>query len=126
MNGAMLVFLGRPAETRSSRRIWIRVFAFLLAIAPVAVVTAASAGLHVSQNGRAFSVKEIRVAVGDVVHFDNDDEFIHQIYVKSAEFGFDSDESEPGNTIDVKFTKAGTFEVRCHIHPKMGLIVTVK
>jgi len=26
----------------------------------------------------------------------------------------------------VMFTKRGTFEVHCHIHPKMGLVVTVK
>jgi plastocyanin len=81
---------------------------------------------RISQKSRAFSAKEISVAVGDTVQFGNDDEFIHQVYVESKSFNFDTAESSPGDTIDIKFTVAGTFEVHCHIHPKMGLAVTVK
>ena len=58
--------------------------------------------------------------------FGNDDDFIHQIYVKSDNFNVDTAESYPGNSMPVVFTKRGTFEVHCHIHPKMGLVVTVK
>jgi plastocyanin len=86
----------------------------------------AAAGYHVSQRDRAFNLKEITVALGDVVHFDNNDDFIHQIYIDSPDFTFDSEESYPGNSIDVTFTKRGTFFVHCHIHPKMSLEVTVK
>lgn len=35
-------------------------------------------------------------------------------------------ESDPGNAIDVEFTASGTFDVFCHIHPKMNLHVTVQ
>jgi plastocyanin len=66
------------------------------------------------------------VAKGDVVQFANDDEFIHQVYVKSDVFNVDTEESSPGTTISVPFTAQGTFEVLCHIHPKMRLVVTVK
>ena len=85
----------------------------------------AATGYHVSQRDRAFSLKAITVAVGDIIHFDNNDDFIHQIYIESPDFNFDSKESYPGNSIDVTFTKRGTFVVLCHIHPKMSLEVTV-
>lgn len=92
----------------------------------VATLAAARELHQVSQKGRAFNMKDLAVATGDTVQFLNDDEFIHQIFIKSRAFTFDSAESEPGQKIDVEFTAAGTYEVRCHIHPKMLLLVTVK
>jgi plastocyanin len=95
----------------------------LLALGEVAI---AAQSFRVSQKGRAFNLKEITIALGDTVLFGNDDDFIHQIYVKSDNFNVDTAESYPGNSMPVVFTKRGTFEVHCHIHPKMGLVVTVK
>jgi plastocyanin len=114
------------ALARLSGRRLLVVFAVLFVLGQLGVIALAGDSIRISQKGRAFNLKEITVEHGDVVHFGNDDEFIHQIYVKSSDFNFDSDESEPGNTIDVKFAKPGVFEVHCHIHPKMGLVVTVK
>ena len=95
----------------------------LLALGEIAI---AAQSFRVSQKGRTFNLKEITIALGDTVLFGNDDDFIHQIYVKSDTFNIDTAESYPGNTLPVTFTKRGTFEVHCHIHPKMGLVVTVK
>jgi plastocyanin len=95
----------------------------LVALAEVAI---AAQSFRISQKARAFNLKEIAIALGDTVLFGNDDDFIHQIYVKSDSFNIDTAESYPGNTLPVTFTKRGTFEVHCHIHPKMGLVVTVK
>lgn len=81
---------------------------------------------RISQKNRAFSLNAVTIAKGDVLQFSNDDEFIHQIYVKSDNFNVDTDESPPGTVISIPFTASGTFEVHCHIHPKMQLIVTVK
>src|SRR5437588_12311426 len=89
-------------------------------------VVVADASVRISQEGRAFNPKVMTVAIGDTVLFGNEDDFIHQIYVKSDSFNVDTAESYPGNTLPVMFTKRGTFEVHCHIHPKMGLVVTVK
>ncbi|MGH6869518.1 MAG: cupredoxin domain-containing protein [Methylocella sp.] len=86
----------------------------------------ASESHRISQQGRAFDKKEITIDAGDVVDFTNDDEFIHQIYVQSPAMSFDSAESYPGNTIELKFPTRGTFEVHCHIHPKMRLVVNVR
>ena len=38
---------------------------------------------------------------------------------------FDSDEKKPGQTLTQTFPRSGTFEVHCHIHPKMKLVVRV-
>ena len=92
----------------------------------LATVAFAAAVHKVIQKGRAFSVSEITIARGDRVEFDNEDEFIHQIYVNSTEMNFDSAEQPPGQVIDITFDRAGTFPVRCHIHPKMLLTVHVQ
>jgi plastocyanin len=83
-------------------------------------------GHTIVQSGRAFHPGEVTINHGDTLSFANQDEFIHQIYVKSDAMTFDSDEQPPGQTVQLKFPTAGTFEVHCHIHPKMSLVVHVK
>lgn len=80
----------------------------------------------ISQKARTFSRNEITIARGDSILFTNEDEFLHQIYVASAGMAFDSSEQLPSQTIEVNFPRSGTFPVRCHIHPKMLLIVHAK
>jgi plastocyanin len=87
---------------------------------------AADAAHTVVQKERAFHPGEITINHGESLTFTNNDEFIHQIYSQGAGFSFDTDERNPGETVTETFTTAGTFEVRCHIHPKMKLIVTVR
>jgi plastocyanin len=101
---------------------------FALAICLVAATaTAAAAGdTKIVQQGRSFQPNEVTINAGDTLHFDNQDEFIHQIYVDSDVTKFDSAEQPPGETVDVTFPTQGTFPVRCHIHPKMLLTVHVK
>ena len=82
--------------------------------------------VQVSQRDRAFTVPTVVVPLGGVVRFSNDDEFIHQIFIDAPTMTYESDEQEPGKSVDVRFAKPGTFEVHCHIHPRMLLRVTVK
>jgi plastocyanin len=88
--------------------------------------TWAAQTIRISQKGRAFAVKSVEIGRGDSLQFTNEDEFLHQIYVKSGAMNFDSNEQTPGETISVRFPDPGTFDVRCHIHPTMLLVVTVK
>lgn len=74
------------------------------------------------QKGRRFSPPQITINRGESLTFTNEDEFIHQMYVDGL---FDSDEKNPGEKLVQPFTRAGTFEVHCHIHPKMRLVVHV-
>jgi plastocyanin len=87
---------------------------------------ALSATVPVVQEGRAFVPGEITIHAGDTVAISNKDEFIHQIYIDSDKMSFDSDEKPPGQSISIVFPKTGDFNVRCHIHPKMLLVVHVK
>ena len=119
----VLVERARASLGRLSRSRLLLLGIGLLALGEVAI---AAQSYRISQKGRAFNLKEITIAIGDTVLFGNDDDFIHQIYVKSDNFNVDTAESYPGNSMPVVFTKRGTFEVHCHIHPKMGLVVTVK
>jgi plastocyanin len=80
----------------------------------------------VAQKHRSFSPTVVTIQRGDSVDFSNDDEFLHQIYVDSKAMHFDSAEQPPGKMISVMFSQSGTFQVRCHIHPKMLLTVHVK
>jgi plastocyanin len=101
-----------------------KILAALFAIAPIAAL---ADGTHtIVQQGRAFRPGEITINKGEALTFTNDDEFIHQIYVNGNNFNFDSDERAPGQNLTETFTQSGTFEVRCHIHPKMKLVVHVK
>ncbi len=95
-----------------------------LLLLPVIGLTAAVV-TTVIQKGRAFNVATLQIPRGGTVRFDNRDQFLHQVYVETPNFNFESDEQEPGTSIDILFTKAGLFEVRCHIHPKMLLQVEV-
>ncbi len=46
--------------------------------------------------------------------------------VDSSALKYESAEQPPGQAIEVQFPAAGTFEIRCHIHPKMLLTVNVR
>ncbi|HKB96707.1 MAG TPA: hypothetical protein VKB94_07630 [Rhizomicrobium sp.] len=84
---------------------------------------AADSGSVVIQKGRAFRPLELTIARNESVTFTNEDSFIHQIYVDGL---FDSEEKSPGENLNETFPRAGTFRVRCHIHPTMRMTVTVK
>ena len=87
------------------------------------LAVAADAGHTVTQKGRAFRPAEVTISRGEALTFTNEDSFIHQIYVDGL---FDSEEKAPGGVLNESFPRAGTFQVRCHIHPTMRLIVHVK
>lgn len=110
----------------SAARTLLVAFCVGIALGQLAAAAWAAQTHRVSQKGRAFAVKAIDVTRGDTLEFTNEDEFLHQIYVKSPAMNFDSNEQAPGETIDVRFATPGSFEVRCHIHPTMLLLVTVK
>ncbi len=98
----------------------------LFLAAPIAVLLAilpAFAATIVVQKNRAFRPVEISIAKGDTVTFTNNDSYIHQVYVEGL---FDSTEKSPGENLNEPFPDAGTFQVRCHIHPTMKMTVRVR
>jgi plastocyanin len=106
-------------------RRWLLALAIFLLTGPVPLL-AWAASHRIVQKDRAFDVGDVTIAAGDDLLFTNEDPFLHQIYVTSGAMNFESSEQPPGQTVDVRFPNAGVFTVRCHIHPKMSLTVTVK
>jgi len=100
----------------------------LLAIAAVATVGAsAQSVIAVSQKNRAFFPREVVIGRGEVLLFENDDgELLHHVYSPDAGAAFDIGEQAPGARVPVRFNRSGTFAVRCLIHPRMLLTVTVR
>ena len=99
--------------------------ATLALVAAPLVLARAGNTVVVTQEHRRFSLDTLTISRGDVVRFLNADEFLHQIYIKALGFTTSGGE-EPGQHADVAFPTAGTFEVRCEIHPKMLMTVTVQ
>jgi plastocyanin len=116
----------RFSFARISVRAMCVVTASLFAIGQVAVLALASENHRIVQKERAFQTKQIDIPKGDVLQFSNEDQFLHQIYIASDALDFDSAEQPPGETIAVRFPNPGTYEIRCHIHPRMLLVVSVR
>jgi plastocyanin len=85
-----------------------------------------AADVTITQKSRNFSVAEVTVHVGDTLVFVNADPFKHNVYSPSDGFAFDLDVQRPGQADRVAVTRRGSFDVLCHIHPKMKLRVRVE
>ena len=81
----------------------------------------------VPQKNRVFHPREVEVTPGGSVVFVNDDgELLHHVYSRDAGFAFDIGEQAAGTQVPVRLSRRGTFDVRCDIHPRMLLRVTVR
>ena len=99
------------------------VLAFLMGI----VAAQAATSIAIGQHGMLFTRTSASLAKGDRIIFTNEDDVIHNIHI----FGPGNDDStdlglqKPGATLTYKFDKAGSYRVRCNIHPSMKMAVTV-
>jgi len=80
----------------------------------------------VTQKGRAFNPRAVEVKAGEQIVIENDDQYVHHVFVDNAQFKFDSGEQKIGQTVSIVFSRPGDYVVLCAIHPKMRLNVTVK
>lgn len=101
------------------------------AIIMVACALAALAGeglaaQHVvGQKDKAFSVRTLKVKVGDTVAFRNDDPFFHNIFSLSEAQSFDLGTFPKGQSRSITFVRPGRIEIECAIHPDMKLVIEV-
>jgi plastocyanin len=91
----------------------------------MAVTPASGADLIVVQNNKAFTPSEIRIRVGDRVVFANEDEVTHNVFSPTPGLEFQIRSQQPGQSDAVSFIKPGVRDVRCAIHPKMRMRLTV-
>ena len=91
-------------------------------------VTGATAAAEyvVTQKDKSFDKDSLTLNKGDSIKFVNADKIAHNIHSRSPGDKFDLGKQNPGESTSRTFEKDGTFKVRCVIHPKMKLLVTVK
>jgi plastocyanin len=97
-----------------------------LALAVAAAVEVEAADIAIDQAGQRFSKSSVEVAVGDTMKFHNSDDVTHNINIIDADDNAaDQGLQKPGETITYKFEKAGEFQARCAIHPRMKMTIKV-
>ena len=97
-----------------------------IAAAGVFVCTAAQAETYtIYEQGKRFDYKEITISKGDSITFVNQDIYTHNVYSVTKGHEFDFGAQEPERTVTFEFTNPGEVVIRCAIHPKMKLRVTV-
>ena len=99
------------------------------AIATVAVVAwspLAAQDNVVRQAGNAFEPGEMTVPAGTVVQFLNNDTVAHNVFSRTLNNEFQLSLIPPGASGQHRFARAGVVEVRCAVHPRMRLNVTVE
>jgi plastocyanin len=98
----------------------------LLAATPLLSASADISDVAVDQKGLRFTKSEVSVAVGASVHFHNSDDVTHNIMtIDETDEPEDHGLQKPGEIISAKFDRAGDYQVRCAIHPKMKMSVKV-
>ncbi len=78
------------------------------------------------QKGKQFSERTLSAQVGDTVVFVNDDRFAHNIYSDTPGIEFDFRKQMPGDKDVLVLDKAVVFDVKCAIHPRMKMTISVK
>lgn len=76
--------------------------------------------------GNGFSESMITIAPGDTMTFFIHDQYTHNVHSTSEGHAFDLGLQTPGVVMTHKFSTKGKVNVRCKIHPKMKIDVTVQ
>ena len=82
--------------------------------------------VRIEQRDKRFSATRLTVKTGDLVTFVNNDEAMHNVYSATQGFSFDLGGQDPGEETTVRLSKPGVVDIRCAIHPKMKLKITVQ
>lgn len=96
----------------------------MLAISLMA--TPAFAEEVINQKGKAFSKDKVTISAGTKMTFINDDTVAHNVYTIVGGEKQDLGLQKPGEQGDITFDSPGRYRVRCAIHPKMKMTVTVE
>jgi plastocyanin len=105
----------------------INLLAGFVAVALVSQIGTAMAAEHsVSQKGMKFTPSKLTIKPGNTVVFANNSTMTHNVYSRSGKNKFDTGALKPGASGKQTFAAAGSVRVRCAIHPKMKLKLTVK
>jgi len=81
---------------------------------------------EVGQKNKHFTIKNLKIKVGDKVKFTNQDKFYHNVFSLSETKSFDLGSYRQGKFKEVTFDKAGKIEVECAIHSRMRMVIEVE
>lgn len=81
----------------------------------------------ISQKGRRFGPSAVYLRIDEDLYIQNDDDdLVHDAYVDSPDFTYESGDINPGATAVIAFPKEGDFLILCGVHPSMKLVVHVQ
>ncbi len=113
-----------PAWPREALLVAVTALATVSAGGAVAVAAEPHLQLMVS---RAFTPDRIVLRPGEAVYIVNDDGVaVHHPYISGADFSYDDGDLSPGHDSRIDFTVAGSFVLRCAIHPNLRSRITVR
>jgi plastocyanin len=78
------------------------------------------------QKRRSFGTDTLTINAGDSVSFVNGDPYAHNVYSRKPKGWLDLGIQEEGEQTAVVFDTPGLFDIRCRIHPKMRVTVSVR
>ena len=82
---------------------------------------------EIVQRGIRFAEGAVTIKVGDTLHFRNSDDVMHNLVVRDSWNNLQNEGLQKSGTVISKtFTEAGLFEIRCAIHPRMKMTVSVE
>jgi len=92
-----------------------------------AVEAATGGAIHeMIQKRRSFGASTLSVKMGDSLIFVNGDPYAHNVYSVAPRGWLDLGIQEEGDGGTEVLNACGTFDIRCRIHPKMRVMVTVE
>ena len=104
----------------------IRILLGFASVIAIAGTSRAATVLTVDQRALTFSVSRLIASRGTIVSFTNNDNTSHNILVTGNGISLNSGLQRPGVAFNAPFTRAGTYQVICGIHPKMKMTVLVR
>jgi len=96
---------------------------FLISLSSILLVRAE---VVVDRKDRKFSKAEVTIKPGESIVFKNSDEVAHNVFSVTPNLEFEIQRQARGQRSTITFPKEGVIEVRCSIHPRMKMIVTVR
>ncbi|SMF62953.1 hypothetical protein [Pseudobacteriovorax antillogorgiicola] len=103
-----------------------KIVTLVLGFLPFAGLSAVAKEHTIKQKNKQFSQKEIKLKVGESLKFTNEDNTTHHIMMKVDGKRISQKQVEGAAPIVQTFSKPQETTVRCAIHPKMMLKVTVE
>lgn len=98
----------------------------IVLVAAFGAAPAMAAEIEITQVDKQFSPENVTASVGDVIVFRNSDKVAHNVHSTSAGHRFNLGLQKPGDETRLELAADGTIAIRCAVHPKMKLTVTVK